>query len=78
MFGEKSHIGSATHGYDAKHNSDLSAIFIAQGPDLKNELIINSFENIHVFSLLESLLGLPLSTDVDSDLNVLSNITNRH
>ncbi|MDG1753315.1 MAG: ectonucleotide pyrophosphatase/phosphodiesterase [Thalassotalea sp.] len=75
---EKSHIGSATHGYDAKYNSDLSAIFIAHGPDLKNKVIINSFESIHVFSLIESLLGLPLSTDVDSDINVLSNITNRH
>jgi predicted AlkP superfamily pyrophosphatase or phosphodiesterase len=74
---KKSHIGSATHGYDAKNNVSLSAIFIAQGPDLKNNLLIDSFENIHVYSLLEKLLGLSLSTNVDSDANVLSNIIKR-
>jgi predicted AlkP superfamily pyrophosphatase or phosphodiesterase len=71
---EKSHIGSATHGYDAKGNNDLSAIFIAQGPDLKNNLLINSFESIHVYSLLEKLLRLSPSEEVDSDIKELTKI----
>mgnify|MGYP000362636958 CR=1 FL=1 len=71
---EKSHIGAATHGYDAKNNAELSAIFIAQGPDIKSNLQINSFESIHVFSLLENLLGLIPSTSVDSNVNLLSSI----
>ena len=74
---EKSHIGAATHGYDAVNNSDLSAIFLAQGPDIKENLTIQSFENIHVFSLLEALLGLPPSDNTDSDANVLLNIINQ-
>lgn len=73
---EKSHLGAATHGYDAQDNDDLKAIFIAQGPDLKSNLSVDSFENIHVFSLLETLLGLRPSTTTNSDVKVLSHIIN--
>ena len=75
---EQSHIGAATHGYDALNNNDLSAIFLAQGPDIKENLTIQSFENIHVFSLVETLLGLTPSDKVNSDASVLLNIINRN
>ena len=68
------YTSSATHGYDVSNNPELKAMFIAQGPDIKKGLTINSFENIHIFSLMETLLELPVSTNVDSDINVLSNI----
>lgn len=65
---------SATHGYDSLNKPDLSAIFIAQGPDLKKQFVIEPFENIHVFSLLEQLLQLSPSKNIDSNVNVLSKI----
>ncbi len=71
---EKSHVGAATHGFDHQLTSDMTAIFIASGPDIKQNLIIESFENIHVYSLLENLLHLPLSVNVDSDSSVLMKI----
>ena len=71
---KRAYKGKATHGYDAINNLNLAAIFIANGPNIKKNLKIDSFENIHVFSLLEKLLALPISTQVNSKLSVLENI----
>jgi len=71
---ERSHIGEATHGFDPIKTKGLSALFIANGPNIKANTVIESFENIHVFSLLEKLLALNKSTNVDADLAVLEHI----
>jgi predicted AlkP superfamily pyrophosphatase or phosphodiesterase len=72
------YTASATHGYDPLNKPDLSAIFIAQGPNFKKNITIEPFENIHVFSLLEGLLQLSPSKNIDSNVNVLSKILLPH
>lgn len=62
---------TATHGYDPKNNSDLTAIFIASGPDFKKGIEIKPFENIHIFPLVLDLLSLNQSKNVDGKLSVL-------
>jgi predicted AlkP superfamily pyrophosphatase or phosphodiesterase len=52
-----------THGYD-NENTDMHGIFIASGPAFKQNFIVPSFENIHIYSLLAKILELkPVSTD---------------
>lgn len=74
---EKSRTGKATHGYDPASTDDLLALFIANGPNIKKGHTIETFENIHVYSLIEYLLGLPESTGLDSNkarlMNVIAN-----
>jgi len=71
---KKSHIGEATHGFDPAKTQGLSALFIANGPNIKANTVIEPFENIHVFSLLEKLLALDKSKNVDADIAILEHI----
>jgi len=68
------HASIATHGYDAKNNIDLAAIFIASGPSFKSQLIIEPFENVHIFPLLSELLSLQPTENIDGDINILKPI----
>jgi len=61
-----------THGFDPYRVKEMAAIFIANGPDFKQGLEIPSFENIHVFPLLASILGLPIPGNIDGELSVLA------
>jgi len=75
-FFEKDHYTSeATHGYDAKFDDKLNAIFIANGPDFKANTTIEAFQNTGVFSLLTYLLKIkaPASHQFNNQLimNVL-------
>jgi len=67
-------INVATHGYDQHLSEQMKAIFIANGPNIKPHVKLNSFENIHIFSLLKRLLNLPESKKVDAKLSVLEGI----
>lgn len=71
---EKTYESKSTHGYDPKDNDDLLAIFLAAGPSFKKGAQISPFENIHIYSLLERLLGLDISEDKDSKKTVLADI----
>lgn len=58
-------IGSrlATHGYDPMISS-MQALFLASGPHFKKGITVPKFQNIHVYSLLASILDLdPASND---------------
>ena len=66
--------GNATHGYDAKNIRALDAVFIASGPDFKQGLMIEPFENIHIFPMLLQLLNIKSSKKVDGKVEVLSPI----
>lgn len=57
-----------THGYDPRLHPEMHAIFMAKGPSLKNGYRLKKFENIHVFALLEKLLQLPPSQNVDASV----------
>lgn len=63
-----------THGFDNK-NPEMHAIFVAAGPDIKSGLIIEPFENVHVFELIAHLMNIE-SPGTDGDLEVLKPILN--
>lgn len=46
----------ATHGYDPFKYEDMSAIFIASGPDFKKQVRLPPFQNYEVYNLLAKLL----------------------
>ena len=62
------------HGYDLAQVPEMRAIFYAGGPDLKKGLIIEEFENIHVYPLIAKLLRLQIRDTIDGDANVLASI----
>ena len=65
------------HGYDPQL-PNMHGIFYAMGPDLKSDLQIPAFENIHIYPLICELLDItPYSGKNDApegDLQVLQNI----
>ncbi|MBL4827469.1 MAG: alkaline phosphatase family protein [Spongiibacteraceae bacterium] len=67
-------IVSGTHGFNPYTVPEMGAIFIANGPDFKQGMIIPAFENIHVFPVLIRLLGLAMPDNVDADPKVLESI----
>lgn len=62
------------HGYNPYRIPEMGAIFIANGPAFKQGITIPSFENIHVFPLLATVLGLPIPKDIDGKVRVLKPI----
>jgi predicted AlkP superfamily pyrophosphatase or phosphodiesterase len=55
------------HGYDNRLAS-MAALFVAQGPGFKRGLLVEPFQNVHVYSLVAQLLGLrPAKTDGSLD-----------
>ncbi|XPF94800.1 ectonucleotide pyrophosphatase/phosphodiesterase [Colwellia sp. RE-S-Sl-9] len=76
VFGKPREKGNATHGYDPKLTSELNAIFIANGPSFKEGLVIEPFENIYIFPMMLSLLGIDLQPDADAHQNILLPILN--
>ena len=67
-------VSVETHGFDAKYNEDLHAIFIGYGPAFKAGESIGAFENVHVASLIAHLMGIKLPNDLDSKLEVFKPI----
>lgn len=63
-----SNIGA--HGFDPAID-DMHATFYAWGPAFKEHITIDGFENVHVYPLIASILGLPYSFTIDGKLRVL-------
>ena len=61
------------HGYDPVVVSDMKGIFYAQGPNIKQGIMIPVFQNIHVYPLIAGILGLPIPP-IDGDEKVLMGI----
>jgi predicted AlkP superfamily pyrophosphatase or phosphodiesterase len=56
------------HGYDPAFES-MRGIFIAQGPAFKSGVVLEPFENVHIYNLLCAALGLkPAPNDGDDRL----------
>ncbi len=69
--------GRGTHGYDIR-DTDVHAIFYAEGPDIRKNYIKPSFSNIHVYPLMAKLLQLQPAV-CDGTLDSVSDILiNRH
>ncbi len=62
------------HGYDLAQVPEMRAIFYAGGPNLKKGLVIEEFENIHVYPLIAKLLRLQVRDTIDGDGKVLEPI----
>jgi hypothetical protein len=59
----KSDIGA--HGYDPSLVKDMLATFYAWGPAFKNHLQIPAFENVNVYPIITTILGLDLTEKID-------------
>ncbi|WP_138431976.1 ectonucleotide pyrophosphatase/phosphodiesterase [Fodinibius saliphilus] len=46
----------ATHGYDNK-NKEMQALFLARGPAFKTGSTVAAFQNIHIYELINHLMG---------------------
>ncbi|WP_100626724.1 alkaline phosphatase family protein [Algoriphagus formosus] len=58
------------HGYSPDYKS-MHGIFYAKGPQIKEGLVIEPFENVHVYPLICKILGLPIPSNIDGKLEVL-------
>lgn len=58
-----------SHGYDNKYQS-MQATFIAHGSAFKKGLIVEPFENIHIYNLMCNILGLTPAPN-DGNFNVV-------
>ncbi|WP_419869815.1 alkaline phosphatase family protein [Chryseobacterium sp. CT-SW4] len=67
--GKKSSVGK--HGYNPKIVPEMKATFYAWGPGFKNNLVIDEFDNVHVYPLVAELLKLKIEYPVDGKLKVL-------
>lgn len=61
------------HGYSPDFQ-EMQGIFYAKGPQIKEGLVIEPFENYHIYPLICKILGLPVPTGIDGDLEVLAPI----
>ena len=55
---EEARLPMGTHGYD-NNAPEMQAIFIAAGPAFKPGVVVPTFNNVNVYSLLMKLLNLP-------------------
>ena len=67
--------GSAfgAHGYDPTVTKNMRGIFYAAGPNIKPGKKVKAFENIHIYPLIASILGLTTPA-IDGDPKVLESI----
>jgi predicted AlkP superfamily pyrophosphatase or phosphodiesterase len=58
---------TGAHGYDNALAS-MGATFVAAGPDIRRDVVVPAFSNVHVYSLLAELLHVvPAPTDGSAD-----------
>jgi predicted AlkP superfamily pyrophosphatase or phosphodiesterase len=63
------------HGYSPDYKS-MQGIFYAKGPQIKRGMVIEPFENVHIYPLICKILGLPIPATIDGKLEVLEPILN--
>ncbi|TFV94178.1 alkaline phosphatase family protein [Algoriphagus kandeliae] len=61
------------HGYSPDYQ-EMQGIFYAKGPQIKEGLVIEPFENYHIYPLICKILGLPVPDGIDGKLEVLAPI----
>ena len=60
---ERERVSLGEHGYPPERES-MRAIFLADGPAFRDGVVVEPFQNIHVYALLAHVLGLtPAATD---------------
>jgi hypothetical protein len=66
--------GNGYHGFEPLKVKDMHAIFYAWGPAFKSNLTIPTFENVNVYPLIATILGLNYTEKIDGDKKVLQGI----
>lgn len=56
---------NGTHGYDPYLSKEMSGIFLAFGPNIRERGRIPGFQNIHVYPFIMKLLGLEVKKKID-------------
>jgi predicted AlkP superfamily pyrophosphatase or phosphodiesterase len=69
----KRKILAGQHGFDNAH-PDMRATFYAWGPAFKENLVIEPFENVHIYPLIANILGLNITGKIDGKPAVLQHI----
>jgi alkaline phosphatase D len=62
-----------THGYDNQLKS-MHALFIAQGPAFKNNIVTEPFENVNIYPMIAHILGIDPSKKIDGNLNNIKHL----
>ena len=70
--GKKTSVGK--HGYNPRIVHEMKATFFAWGPEFKENLIIDEFENINVYPLVAEILRLKPDQSIDGKLKILKPI----
>jgi hypothetical protein len=65
------------HGYDPRTMPSMKAIFYAAGPDIRAGVTVAPFENVNVYPLIASILGLRVGV-IDGKLSVLQGVLNKN
>jgi predicted AlkP superfamily pyrophosphatase or phosphodiesterase len=73
IVGPTGHNSFGVHGFDPAIEQ-MHASFYAWGPQFKKHKTIKPFENIHVYPLVCSILGLNYSHDIDGKKKVLKKL----
>ena len=66
--------GAGYHGFPPATVKDMHATFIAWGPAFKEDKRIPAFENVHVYPLVTTILGLTYTEQIDGKKKVLKGI----
>jgi len=66
--------GIGHHGFDPRKVKDMQATFFAWGPAFKEGLKIPAFENVNVYPLITTILGLTYTENIDGKKEVLGGI----
>jgi hypothetical protein len=67
-------VSTGWHGFDPTITKEMGAVFYADGPQLKNNISIPAFDNIHVYPVVAKILGLQYQHKINGKLRVLKNI----
>ncbi len=54
----KTFYAAGAHGYDPGPNRDMDALFIANGPAFRGNLVLPAFDNVDVYPLVARLIGV--------------------
>ena len=77
IFSKRESVSGGTHGYDPYAHTEMHTIFYLEGPRIKPGYKINSFENVHVYPLIATMLELPIPENVDGNLDILEEVLTR-
>jgi predicted AlkP superfamily pyrophosphatase or phosphodiesterase len=66
--------GVGHHGFDPMKVRDMQATFLAWGPAFKEGVKIPAFENVNVYPLVTTILGLNYTEEIDGRKDVLGGV----